>query len=238
MLIKAVQASQIPITYLNSSLGERLTTRLTDYSHIVLLGGAPGVYQADEYAYLKYEFQLVEQALAAKLPMLGLCLGSQILARVLGAQVYPGQAGREVGWCDVSLLASALQDKLLHLFPSQFRVFQFHQDTFEIPSGCVHLAESTQYPNQAFCYQDFAWGLQFHLEMDAPVIQACAPVLEQELLASDIRNITVAQMIADAELLAPSVQTLANQLMQRFLQHQPGERDEPKLSSSEDKGLP
>lgn len=218
MLANPLRHLSLPITYLNTSLSQRLQQPLSDFSHIVLLGGAPGVYQAEEYPYLKYEFTLVEQALAQKIPLLGLCLGSQILAKVLGAQVYPGQAGREVGWCDIQLLAAAQQDRLFQGFPPQFRVFQFHQDTFDIPRGAVHLAASQHYPHQAFCYQDFVWGLQFHIEMDAPVIESCAAVLVQELQESNIQTVTVEQMITDAAVYVPPIQLLANQLMAAFLQ--------------------
>lgn len=218
MLQNIVKQNHICARYLDISENERLFQSVTDYSHIVVLGGAISAYEDEEYPFLRYEFELIENAIAARIPMIGICLGSQILAKVLGAKVYRGEAGREAGWCEIHLQDSARDDRLLKDFPQQFKVFQSHQDTFEIPANCVHLAKSDRYPNQAFRYEDFVWAIQFHLEMNEHVINNCSSVLKQELKDSKIHDTTVEKMLEEAERFSPAVQPLADQVMQQFLQ--------------------
>ena len=217
MLENVVKQNEIPVRYLNISDNERLSEPITNYSHIVVLGGTMSVYEDEQYSFLKDEFKLIETAIARKIPIVGICLGSQILAKVLGAKVYRGKAGREAGWCEVHLNESAIDDQLLNTFPSQFKVFQSHQDTFDLPENCVHLAKSDRYPNQAFRYENFVWALQFHLEMDQSVISGCSSLIEQELKDSKIDDTTVDQMIEEAKRFSPAVQPLADRLMQQFL---------------------
>jgi GMP synthase-like glutamine amidotransferase len=145
MLNNTICRNNVPVRYLNVFKQESLVEPITNYSHLVILGGAASAYEADCYPYLKDEFRLVEQAIAARIPILGICLGSQILAKVLGAKVYRGAVGREAGWHRVELLESAQQDRLLKDFPKRFTVFQFHQDTFDIPADCVRLAQGDRY---------------------------------------------------------------------------------------------
>lgn len=160
---------------------------------------------------------MLETALSKQILLVGICLGSQILTRVLGANVYRGAAGREAGWHEVQLLESAQTDPLLHDFPSEFRVFQSHQDTFDIPPNCVRLAESARYPNQAFSYQKHVWALQFHLEFDQHVSSGCAAVIEQELRDSKIQD-TIEQLLAEATVHSPAIAPLSHRFMQQFLQ--------------------
>ncbi len=216
--IAQMQACQVE--YLDLFLGMSLTSPISTYSHIVILGGGVSAYDDDRYSFLRDEFRLVEEAIAHHIPIVGICLGSQILAKVLGANVYRGDAGREAGWCQVNLTAAASADPVLHKFPAQFQVFQSHQDTFDIPATAVRLAESDQYPNQAFRYGDRVWALQFHLEFDQNVLLDCSALIEQELRESNIQDTTVEQLLAEATHHSPAVAPIANQFMQAFLQLQ------------------
>lgn len=218
MLKPAIAKHNIPIQYLDVADNIQLYQPITHYSHVVVLGGAASTYEDEQYPYLRYAFQLVEAAIVARIPIVGICLGSQILAKILGAKVYRGPLGREAGWCDISLLESAQDDPLLKEFPQQFKVFQFHQDTFEIPANCVHLASSDRYPNQAFRYQDFVWAIQFHLDMDEQVISNCSNSLAQGLRNSGIYDITLEDMIAAGQAYSPAVQSLTDGFMTQFLQ--------------------
>jgi len=217
LLAKAVKEQEIPFRYLDTAKGEILNEPLENYSHILILGGAISAYEDDDYPFLNYEFELLEMAIAKQILIVGICLGSQILARVLGANVYRGAAGREAGWHEVQLLNSAQTDPLFHDFPTEFRVFQSHQDTFDIPPKCVRLAESARYPNQAFRYQDHVWAVQFHLEFDQHVLSDCAAVIEQELRDSKIQD-TIGQLLAEAKLHSPAIAPLSHLFMQQFLQ--------------------
>ncbi|XGV96875.1 MAG: type 1 glutamine amidotransferase [Leptolyngbya sp. BL-A-14] len=217
MLGTAVKRAEIPFRYLNISQGEVLLEPITHYSHIVILGGAVSAYEDDRYPFLKTEFQLVEAALKHQIPLLGICLGSQVLAKVLGANVYRGEAGREAGWCHIELTTSGQQDPLFQNFPRRFQVFESHQDTFDLPPHCEHLASSSMYPNQAFRYGEAVWALQFHLEIDEHVLKDCGAVIEQELEDSRIYDTSLAQLLAEASSHSPLVAPLADRLMQQFL---------------------
>ena len=218
LLSRISQAHSHTIHYLDPFQGERLSEPIEHYSHVVVLGGAVSAYESDRYPFLQYEFGLIEAAIAREIPIVGICLGAQILATVLGAKVYRGSAGREVGWCDIHLTKEGKGDRLLHSFPAQFKVFQSHQDTFDIPAEAVRLAKSDVYPNQAFCYRDRVWALQFHLEFDENVVSECASVLEQELLESGIQTTTLTQLFDEAKHWSPSVAPLADRFMQHFFQ--------------------
>jgi GMP synthase (glutamine-hydrolysing) len=218
MLKNVVAKQEIPIQYLDVAENTKLSEPITHYSHVILLGGAASAYEEEQYPYLRYEFRLLEAAIAARIPVLGICLGSQILAQVLGAKVYRGALGREVGWCDITLLPTADYDPVLKNFPQLFKVFQFHQDTFDIPPGCISLAKSDLYPNQAFRYQDFVWAIQFHLDMDEEVIRDCSTSLIQGLKNSSIYHTTIDDMIAAGQAYSPAVQSLTDEFMTQFLQ--------------------
>jgi GMP synthase (glutamine-hydrolysing) len=212
-----IQGNETLVQYLDPSEGEVLAAPVTDYSHVVILGGPMSAYEDDLYPYLRYEFELVETAIAQKIPTLGICLGSQILAKVLGAKVYRGEKGREAGWCHIDLTEAAQYDPLFQSFPQRFQVFESHQDTFDLPASCVHLASSETYPNQAFRYQDHVWALQFHLEIGEALLLDCADIIEKELEESQIYDTSVAQLLADARSHEPMVKPLAHLLMQQFL---------------------
>lgn len=205
------------IRYLNLLQGEAWHDSVADYSHLIVLGGAVSAYEDDRYPALRDEFKLIEQAMAGNIPIVGICLGAQVLAQVLGAKVYRGAAGREVGWCQVQLRDAAAADPLLQDFPPQFRVFQSHQDTFDLPVGAVHLAESAIYPHQCFRFNDRVWAMQFHLEFNETVLADCAAVIEQELCDSQIQDTTLPQLLAESRLHTPAVAPIADRFMQHFL---------------------
>ena len=103
------------------------------------------------------------------LPLLGICLGSQLLAKALGARVYPNGI-KEIGWYPLELTAAAAEDRLFAGCGPESTVFQWHGDTFDLPPGAVHLAQSPLCRNQAFRIGPSAYGLQFHIEMTAEMI--------------------------------------------------------------------
>ena len=108
----------------------------------------------------------------ADLPVLGICLGAQLLAKTLGARVYPNRV-KEIGWYPIELTPAAADDPLFAQSGAQ-TVFQWHGDTFDLPAGAVHLARSPLCENQAFRYGHNAYGLQFHIEMTAAMIDDLA----------------------------------------------------------------
>ena len=165
-----LKAQRFRIRYVNFDRHPDAEASLEKYGGLIVLGGNMGVYEADRYPHIKYEMKLIEQALAKDIPVLGICLGAQILAHVLGAHVRKHHS-KEIGWYDVYLTESGRKERLFEHFRSIEKVFQLHGDTFDIPKGAEHLAWSETCEGQAFRYGERAYGLQFHLEVDEGMIQ-------------------------------------------------------------------
>ena len=133
---------------------------------LIILGGPIGVYQNGQYPFLDTEIAIVKYRLQHKLPLLGICLGAQIIARTMGSQVYPGKQ-KEIGWASISNSNNHDNSCLFmhELTQDHVKVLHWHGDTFDIPDGAVHLASSSLYPNQAFSVGSYCLALQFHPEV-------------------------------------------------------------------------
>ncbi len=139
------------------------------YDGLVILGGPMNVDQAGEFPYLVTEIEVLKEALAREMPILGICLGAQLLASALGAPVHPAPV-QEIGWYPLLPAPAASDDPLLRHLTRGQHVFQWHSYTFAVPPDAVHLASTGTCPNQAFRHSSNAYGLQFHLEVDREII--------------------------------------------------------------------
>jgi GMP synthase (glutamine-hydrolysing) len=157
------------VPYVNFARRPEARPSLDACAGLVVLGGPMNVDETDRYPHLKTEVALIEEAMRRAIPVLGICLGAQLVAKALGTKVYPGTE-KEIGWYDLSVSEAARTDPLFAHFRATERVFQWHGDTFDVPTGAVRLASSTICPNQAFRYRDSVYALQFHLEVDEPTI--------------------------------------------------------------------
>ena len=137
---------------------------------LVVLGGPIGAYEEDAYPFLAAEIRLVADRLAAGKPTLGICLGCQIMARALGARVYPSGV-KEIGWSPLTLTEAGARSPLAHLDGEATDVLHWHGDTFDLPDGAVLLASTPVCRHQAFAVGDTALGLQFHAEVTAPGLE-------------------------------------------------------------------
>jgi GMP synthase (glutamine-hydrolysing) len=138
---------------------------------LVVMGGGMGVYEADRYPHLRDEMRLLRDTVRAGRPVLGICLGSQLLAAALGGEVTKAPR-KEIGWFGVELLSGARDDALFSAAPAAFTAFHWHGDMFALPRDAVPLARSALTPLQAFRAGPRAWGVQFHLETDNQVLDA------------------------------------------------------------------
>ena len=162
---------------------------------VVVLGGPIGAYEEALYPFLSSELRFLERRLAAGRPTLGICLGSQILARALGARVY-ATGRKEIGWGALSLTPAGKDSCLRHLDGT--RVLHWHGDTFDLPEGARRLASSEITENQAFAWGGAALALQFHAEVSARGLErwfvghtleiATTPGLSVESLRRDTRE--------------------------------------------------
>jgi GMP synthase (glutamine-hydrolysing) len=158
----ALLARDIPRTYLQAGIDDLAPAKEADL--LVVLGAPIGVYEVEDYPFLKAEFAAVEKMMARGKPVVGLCLGAQVIAAVLGSRVYPNRE-KEIGWGLLGLTPDGRNSPLVALGENKFRVFHWHGDTFDLPRGSTWLAETAITPNQAFSHSGGkVLGLQFHPE--------------------------------------------------------------------------
>jgi GMP synthase (glutamine-hydrolysing) len=136
---------------------------------LVALGGPIGAYENDRYPFLDREIEWLAKRLASRRPLLGICLGAQLVARALGARVYPSGA-KEVGWAPVTLTSAGAASPLKHL--ADTAVLHWHGDTFDLPEGAVHLASTPACRHQAFAFGGHTLALQFHAEAAGRALEA------------------------------------------------------------------
>jgi GMP synthase (glutamine-hydrolysing) len=165
-----LRESGFRIRYVNFGRNPHLRPSLEGYGGLVILGGPMSVDDVDLHPHLATEAELVLEAIAKEIPILGICLGAQLIAKALGAEVRAGET-KEIGWHDVALTDEGTSDPLLGHLGSETRLFQWHSDVFELPDGAVHLASSQRCAYQAFRFGTNVYGFQFHLEVDEPLIE-------------------------------------------------------------------
>lgn len=132
---------------------------------VIIMGGPMGVYEANQYPHLHHEIRFAEQRMALGKPLLGVCLGSQIMAKALGSKVYKGKQGKEIGWNPIKVNDAGMRTPIKYLDQADCTVAHWHGDTFDLPENTTLLASSNKYQNQAFQFGDNALALQFHPEV-------------------------------------------------------------------------
>jgi GMP synthase (glutamine-hydrolysing) len=157
------------IRYVNFHREPEARPDLSRYDALIVLGGPQMPDQDDRYPHLNVEMRCIEEALKREIPVLGICLGAQLLAYTLGGGVRAMDEW-EIGWYDLEPTAQSMADPLFCALVEPHPVFQWHGYTFDLPEGAVHLAHSQTCENQAFRYGRHAYGLQCHLELDERLI--------------------------------------------------------------------
>jgi len=152
------------VKYLEAGVDDLTNIATLAEDMLIILGGPIGAYDEQDYPFLIDELRILEQRLKANLPTLGICLGSQLIARALGARVYPG-GNKEIGWSKITLSEAGKNSPLSNLDVENTPVLHWHGDTFDLPQNATRLASSSLYENQAFSYGRAIMGLQFHPEV-------------------------------------------------------------------------
>jgi GMP synthase (glutamine-hydrolysing) len=167
--------------------GERVPDDLEGARGLLVMGGPMGVYEADRFPHLREEIRLIQRAVSEDVPVLGVCLGSQLVAAALGARVTRA-VKREIGWRQVTLRDAARADRLWKDAPASFVPLHWHGDVFELPVGAVSLAFSEATEHQAFRFGAKTWGILFHIEMRPAEIDGMATRFAEDLTAAALRR--------------------------------------------------
>ena len=181
---------------------------------LVVLGGPIGAYEQDIYPFLNDELRILEARLRAGRPVLGVCLGAQLMAAALGAKVYPARA-KEVGWAPLTLTAAG-RDSVLRHVDGGVPVLHWHGDTFDLPEGATLLASTEICPHQAFSYGPAALALQFHLEVVPAEIERWLIGHACEIAALKT-GATVVSLRADTRAKGPGLTVRATDIFREWL---------------------
>jgi len=182
---------------------------IDDFDTLIVMGGPMNIYDYAAYPWLSAEKVFIKEAIAAGKIVLGICLGAQLIANVLGAKIYPNQH-REIGWFTIQRSPELEQTILSNVIPKQAMVFHWHGDTFDIPNGAKALAESAACKNQGFILDDRVVGFQFHLETTEQsakaIIENCRNELDaSEYVQSEIEMLSKPQRFIDINQIMLSV---------------------------------
>lgn len=172
-----LKARGFRLRYANFGRHPEARPDVTRYNGLVVLGGPMSVDDTERHPHLAVEVACIRQAIDRGLPVLGICLGAQLIAKALGARIY-ANAVKEIGWYEVFPTLAAQDDPLFKDFGAVEKIFQWHGDAFDLPTGAVHLASSRTCSYQAFRYGTTVYGLQFHLEVDERLIERWLTVPE------------------------------------------------------------
>ena len=170
------------LEYVRPYAGDPVRTDPRGLAGLLVMGGPMGVYETARYPHIAQEIELIRNAVERNVPVLGVCLGSQLLAAALGASVGPG--AKEIGWHEVEVMPEAAADTLFRGIGPSFTPFHWHGDRFDLPSGAIALARSERTACQAFRYGRTAYGLLFHAEMTVPMVRAMVDAFGEELEAA------------------------------------------------------
>ena len=190
------------------------TVDVSEADLVVALGGPVGVYDTDKYPWIRDELALIERRLTLRKPLIGLCLGAQMMASVLGARVYPGPV-KELGWKALTLTAEGRSSAIAPLGDANVSMLHWHGDTFDLPRGARLLASTAEVQNQIFECESRAIGFQCHPEIQAEEIESWLLGHACEIGAT--RGVTVNQVREDTARYAPALREAARRTFDAWL---------------------
>lgn len=219
------------IKYVNFYRHPNSKPSLKGYQALIVLGGPMNVDEIKQYPHLATELDLIKQALDKDIPVLGICLGAQLIAHALGASVYPA-ACMEVGWYKLERNQDGALDKLIQHFDTQEMIFQWHGRTYDTPENAVNLMSSELVKNQAFRFGDKVYGFQFHLEVIESVINRWLglDLHKKDLIMCGKYHSVDEEKQATEKYLARSMQ-LATTVFSQFIDLLPGVQVKTRLPS-------
>lgn len=207
----ALDAAGYKVAYREAPTDDLASRELADCDLLIVLGGPIGATEEDRYPFLKPELALIERRLKREAPVLGICLGAQLMARALGAKVYA--AGfKEIGWAGIALSGPGRDSAVARI---KSRVLHWHGDTFDLPSGATHLASTPKTPNQAFAVKRHGLALQFHVEVTARGLERWYVGHAMEIAAAP--RVSVPRLRADAAKFAGELAPQGRAMLESWL---------------------
>ncbi|HUK61105.1 MAG TPA: glutamine amidotransferase [Stellaceae bacterium] len=211
-LAAALVASGYEFHYRDAAIDGLAARELAAADLLVVLGGPIGVYEEADYPFLAAETALIARRLAERRPVLGICLGAQLMAKALGAKIYP--AGfKEIGWAPIELTRAGKQSPLAAL--DGVPVLHWHGDTFDLPAGAELLAASPRTAHQAFAVGRHGLALQFHIETTAKGLERWYVGHTCEIAASD--GVSIAELRAQSTRHAPGLVAAGERVLAAWL---------------------
>jgi GMP synthase-like glutamine amidotransferase len=196
---------------------ERLP-QLSDLDCLIVLGGPMSVWDEEAHPWLRGEKRYLEKVMESGKPLLGICLGAQLLAEVLGARTYTG-SHQEIGWFPVETTPESRDTWLGDVFPPRFVTYLWHGDTYDLPNGAVHIARSAAFENQGFIW-NYTMALQFHLEVRPAWVRSIATRDANVLVPAPYIQ-SVEKILGQPESLYRANNTLMDTLLQRWFNSVP-----------------
>jgi GMP synthase (glutamine-hydrolysing) len=221
IIADALKSRGLELRFARPFRGERIPRRIGDYAGLLVMGGPMGVYEQTRHPFLRQEIRLIQDALSERRPILGICLGSQLLAAALDARVTRGKQ-KEIGWHPLTLGRAAARDALWRGLPESFVAYHWHGDVFELPRGATPLAWSKLTEHQAFRFGDSAYGLLFHLEVTEQIIRRMTRTFLGELREAGLNERQVLDGVAEH---LPGLHTIGRAVFARWAALVKGERD-------------
>jgi GMP synthase (glutamine-hydrolysing) len=221
IIAEALRSCGVPVLLVRVHQGDRVPRRMAAFSGLVVMGGPMGVYDQAQYPFLRQELRLIENALSERRPILGVCLGSQLLAAALGAPVTRG-CQKEIGWHPVTLGRAAAHDVLWADLPESFVAFHWHGDVFELPRGAAPLAWSRLTDYQAFRHGDSAYGILFHQEVTERIIARMTRTFRHELREVGLSE---GRLLDEVPVHLPPLQAIGRTVFRRWAALVKGEHD-------------
>jgi GMP synthase-like glutamine amidotransferase len=204
---------EVAVKTVHAWRGDAVPDSLRGWDGVAIGGGSMSAYDTVEFPFLKNEIRVLKEARAEKLPVLGMCLGAQLMAAAYGGDVFPNHT-KEIGFFDIHFTTAAKNDPLWCDHTGPFQPVNWHGDAFSLPPGATHLASSDLTQNQLFSLDGILYGLQFHLEIDRPLLA--------EMVAADDggglpqQGIDPQHFLRTSEIVLPGVETIAREVFTRW----------------------
>ena len=212
IISESLKTAGISIHPIRTFDGGKIPQNMNGAEGLIVMGGPMSVYDHRQFPFLLEEQRLIEHALKEEKPVLGVCLGSQLLAATLGVEVKSG-AQKEIGWHPVALTEYAATDPLWKELPARFTAYHWHGDVYDLPQGAVPLASSDLTICQGFRYGANAYGFLFHLEVTEKLIRNMVKEFSREL---DEENIAAGSIVEKTGDFLPALQTVGGRVFGRW----------------------